>query len=90
MGCVIALVAMGSPRLAFLLAWLLTERVTIAFENNVVPILGFIFLPWTILMWTLAYTPIHGVTGIGWLVVGLAFLADIGSYFSGLGARRSD
>lgn len=88
MGCFIALIAMLSPRAAFALVWIFSERVAIAFSNNVVPILGLIFLPWTALMYTVAYAPLHGVSGIGWFFVGLAFVVDIASYGSGEVERR--
>jgi hypothetical protein len=86
MGCLIALVALLSPRLAFFLVWVFSDRVSIAFDNNVVPFLGLLLLPWTVLVYTFAHAPIRGVTGIGWVFVALAVLADLASY--GNGARQ--
>jgi hypothetical protein len=88
MGCLIVLLALGSPRLAMGAVWLLTDRVSQAFDNNVVPLLGLLFLPWTTLVWTLAHAPVGGVTGIGWLFVGLALVTDLGSYGGSVRARR--
>jgi hypothetical protein len=89
MGCLIALLALGSPRLAMGAVWLFTDRVSLAFDNSVVvPLLGFLFLPWTALAWTLAHAPIIGVTGWGWVVVGIALLTDVGSYGGGARAGR--
>jgi hypothetical protein len=88
MGCLIALVAMLSPRFAFVLVWIFSERVDIAFDNNLVPFLGLLFLPWTVLMYTFAYAPVAGVSALGWLFVGLAFLVDLGSIASGARERQ--
>jgi len=77
------------PRVAFLLTWLATNRVTLAFHDGfIVPFLGLLFFPWTVLMYTLAYAPIGGVTGVGWFFVVLGVLADVGSYVSGPAQRR--
>ena len=88
-GCIVALAAMLSPRLAIFLIWLFGNRMDIAFDSFWVGFLGFLFLPWTTLAWAVAYAPIRGVTGFGWFIVILAFIVDIGSYTSGFRARRA-
>lgn len=89
MGCLIALFAMISPRLALFLVWLFSSRVDIAFDSNFVPFIGWLFLPWTTLMYTVAYAPFGGVSGLGWFFVGIAFVADLASYGSSRRARGS-
>jgi uncharacterized membrane protein len=83
--CIVALLALFSARLAVLFLWLFTNLVTRAFAPNkfLLPLLGLIFLPWTTLMYVLAWTPAHGVTGVGWFFVALGVLFDLGSYSSG-------
>ncbi len=44
-------------------------------------------LPWTTLIYSLAYAPRVGVTGWGWFFVILGVLADLSSY--GENARRN-
>ena len=44
------------------------------------PLLGLVFLPWTTLAYVIAWGPLHGVSGIGWLVVALGFAGDIATY----------
>ena len=56
-GCLLALGAMVSPRLAIFLVWVFTDRMGIAFERFWMGLLGFLFLPWTTLAWALAYQP---------------------------------
>ena len=82
-GCLVALVALFSPRLALVIIWIFTERVDRAFDGFLLPLLGLVFLPWTTLFYVVAYAPVAGVTGIGWLFVIFGFLADLSSYFGG-------
>jgi hypothetical protein len=81
MGCLFAVIAVLSPRLALALVWIFTSEVTKAFHGSFIwPFLGLIFLPFTTLIYCLVYAPGAGVTGWGWLCVVLAFLADMAAY----------
>lgn len=88
MPCLVALFALISPRLAILLVALFTNRFTYAFDNWLLPTLGFFVLPWTTLAWVVVYQPVFGVVGFGWFVVILAFFIDILS-FAGSANRRN-
>ena len=88
MPCLIALLALISPRLALFFVLIFSNMIERAFDGWVVPILGFFLLPWT----TLAYVVMwdvgtREVSGFEWFIVGLAFLVDLGSYFGGKRAR---
>jgi hypothetical protein len=89
MPCLIALLALISPRLALILTWIFTDVLSRAFDSWFLPILGFFLLPWT----TLAYVAFWdwgagtGVEGFEWAFVVLAFVMDIGSLG---GASRRD
>ena len=50
-----------------------------------VAILGFLLLPWTTLAYVVFYDVGAGreVRGLEWFLVGIAFLADVGSYAGG-------
>jgi hypothetical protein len=87
-GCLLALLAAISPRLALVLVWIFTNLVDRAFEGFLLPLLGLIFLPLTTLVYVLAYRPAVGVTGWGWFFVVLAVLFDLGSYGGGVFSRR--
>ena len=56
-------------------------RFNTTFDNSILPLLGFLFLPWTTLMYFIIYP--GGVMGLDWLWLGLALLADIGTYTGG-------
>jgi hypothetical protein len=88
MGCLLALLAAISPRLALVLVWIFTNLVDRAFEGFLLPLLGLIFLPLTTLVYVLAYRPVTGVSGWGWFFVVLAMLFDLGSYGGGVFGRR--
>jgi hypothetical protein len=83
MGCIAVVLAWLSPRLLIGLLYIFTERLTVAFNSGWIGILGFLFLPYTTAFYALAYAPIHGVTGIGWILVVLGVLFDLGSHVAG-------
>jgi hypothetical protein len=70
------------------LLWVFSDRLDIAFRSGFVAVAGFLFLPYTAVMWALAYAEGSGVNGIGWLLVGLGALADLGSWAGGDHRRR--
>jgi hypothetical protein len=81
MGCLFAVIAVLSPRLALALVWIFTNEVTKAFHGAIIwPLLGLIFLPFTTLIYCLVYATGTGVTGWGWLFVVIAFLVDMAAY----------
>lgn len=82
MCCFVLVLGFLGPRFAFLWVWLATARVELAFGGNFwLPLLGILFLPWTALAYVFAWAPGQGVSTLGWLFVGLAFLLDLASYF---------
>ena len=89
MPCLLVLVALLSPRFALFLMWLFTDRLSAAYDNVALPILGFFLLPWTTFIYALAWTPVQGVTGIGWFFVVAGFLLDLGSWGFGRRSRTA-
>jgi hypothetical protein len=79
MGCLIVLLALIGPRVALAFTWIFTTLIDRAYDDFIVPVLGFVFLPWTTLMYAIAYDG-HDVSPVGWLFVAFALMADIGSY----------
>jgi hypothetical protein len=87
MCCAITILLLIGPRAAALV-WALLEpaRWQITFDNLVVPCLGIIFLPWTVLAYVLVAP--GGVGGFDWVWLILAFLIDIGSLSGGAYRNR--
>lgn len=89
MCCFGAVLGLFGPRVAVVIAWLFTDRISNAFNGSwLLPLIGIIALPWTTLAFVVAYAPMDGVSGIGWILVILGLLVDGGSYASGYRARK--
>jgi hypothetical protein len=88
-GCLVALLALISPRLALVVLWLFSDILSAAFHSWLIPLIGFFVLPWTTLayagMWALGSAR---VSGFEWFIVVLAFVVDLGAYLGGGRARR--
>lgn len=82
MCCVLLLMGLIGPRVAFLWAWFFTDEVDQAYSGVLIPLLGLVFLPWTALFYAIAWAPLGGVSFVGWLFVGLGLIMDIGTYSS--------
>lgn len=89
MCCIVALMGLIGPRIAFLYAWLFTNEVDPAIPSFWMKLLGVIFLPWTALFYAIAWAPVHGVSGFGVIFVLFGFVLDLGSYTSGAYSRRT-
>jgi hypothetical protein len=92
MPCLVALLALISPRLALIAVWLFTDLLSRAFDSWVLPVLGFFLLPWTTLTYAAFWDWGAGreVTGFEWFFVVLAFLIDLGAFGGGWASRGSD
>lgn len=88
MCCVLALLAFLGPRLVIVLLWLFTNYLSRAFDAFLLPLLGFLFLPWTTIAWAIAQNELGGVSGLGLLIVALGFLGDVGAIGGGARGRR--
>ncbi|MGH2463966.1 MAG: hypothetical protein ACRDGI_00750 [Candidatus Limnocylindrales bacterium] len=90
MCCLVALAGLVSPRLVLVLWWLVdSARWSGLFDNLIVPVLGFLFLPWTTLVYVF-FAP-TGFGGLAPIVVVIAVLVDAGTYGGGVfGNRRRE
>jgi hypothetical protein len=84
--CLFALLAAAAPRLALVLLWLFTGLIGRAFDSFIIPLLGFIFLPLTTVVYVLAYP--GGLTTFEWILLVIGVLIDLGSYGGGAYGRR--
>ena len=87
MCCFFTVLVFLGPRAAILVWWLIQPaRWEAAFSSFWWAFLGFLFAPWTTLMW--AAVAAGGVTGFDWVILGLGVLADVLSYTSGAWGNR--
>ena len=89
MGCILSLLLTAVPRLIFLFIWLFTARVQVAFDGFIMPLLGFIFLPFTTLAYVLFYNPVTGMNTASWIFTGFALLIDIGALAASTYANKN-
>ena len=84
MCCFITALFFVGPRLAILVWYIFSPLyVNGAFDNFIWGFLGWLFLPWTTLMYISIYP--GGIMGFDWILLGLGVFADIFSY---LGSYR--
>lgn len=88
MPCLIVLIAVLSPRLALIVMAIVNDRLSAAFDGIALPLLGFFLLPWTTLTFALAWTPVGGVSTIGWVFVAFGVVLDLGAWGVGPLARN--
>jgi len=76
MCCLAALLAVLGPRVGILVWWIADQaRWNLAFDTFIWPLLGFIFLPWTTIMYVLVFP--GGIEGFDWVWLGMGVLLDI-------------
>lgn len=81
--CAVVLASWISPRFVLFLMWVFGDRLTIAFDSFWAGLAGFVVLPWTSLCYAIAYAPVGGVGGIGWLFVAAGLLLDLMTWAGG-------
>lgn len=83
MCCLLTVLLFLGPRAALGLWWLFDmQRFNIVYNTFVLPFLGFLFLPFTTIMYTIVWQP-TGIEGFNWVWIGLAVVLDIASYGGG-------
>jgi hypothetical protein len=80
--CLFLILLVLGPRSAIVLWWLAQPlRWDATFSSFIVPVLGFLFLPWTTLMYVIVAP--GGLIGLDYLWMALAVVADIAGYTGG-------
>ena len=86
MCCFFTSLLLLGPRAAILIWWLIRPiYINTLFQTWIWPILGWIFLPWSTLMY-MVVAP-GGLIGFDWIWLGLGVFADMASYFGGYRER---
>jgi hypothetical protein len=87
MPCLILIIILGFPRVAFALLWLFSTYLQRAFHGGLLlPILGFIFLPLTTIVYAWEINSGMPTSGINLLWLLIAVIIDLGGL--GGGAHR--
>jgi hypothetical protein len=88
MPCLILIVVLAFPRIALLTLFFFTNYLTRAYHNLLVPVLGFIFLPLTTLVYAWMVNSGMPVEGVNLLILILAVVLDVGGLGGGEYHRR--
>jgi hypothetical protein len=79
MCCFFTSLLLFGPRLAILIWYLIQPiYVNLAFDNFIWGFLGWLFLPWTTLMYIIIYP--GGIIGFDWLILGIGIFTDFASF----------
>lgn len=80
MGCILLLLSAFAPRLVLVLLWLFARSyVSAPFPSWLLPVLGFLFMPYTTLAYSLAWNQSGGSVGGLWIIlIIVAVLLDLG------------
>jgi hypothetical protein len=88
MDCLLAIFAGLFPRMGLFIVWVARPAlVDAAFETWIWPFLGFLFLPFTTLMYVILWRS-GGLGGWDWLWIGVAVLFDLGHWGASVASRR--
>jgi hypothetical protein len=91
MPCIMTLLALAAPRLVVAVLWFFTHWFRGVFDNILWPIVGFVFLPTTLLWYSVVQKFFAGQWTL-WPIVGIviALLIDISPASSRRGRRATD
>lgn len=81
-GCLLLILSAFAPRLVLVLLWLFGGRyLSVPFSTWILPLLGFIFMPFTTLAYAFAWHQNGGSVGGLWIVlIVVAVLMDLGHF----------
>lgn len=75
---VLAVLGLITPRLIMMILWLFTDYLSRAYDGWLLPLLGFFLLPTTTLSYAIAENSLHGLRGLGLVLVIAGLLVDVG------------
>jgi hypothetical protein len=69
MGCILPILSVFMPRVVMVFIFLLTHWFSRAFDSTLWPLLGFLFMPYTTLVWMAAMLRSNHRLGVFWLIL---------------------
>ena len=86
--CLVLIILFLGPRVGLLALWLFSNYLDAPFDGFLVPVLGFLFMPFTTLAYAWAINTTGQVAGLQMAVLILAALVDLGVVGGGAKQRR--
>ncbi|HLX85604.1 MAG TPA: hypothetical protein VKR59_17005 [Terriglobales bacterium] len=88
MGCLILLVFLAFPRIALVLLFLFSDYLQRAYHGLLLPLLGFIFLPLTTLVYAWMAHTHQPIVGLNVVILIITVVIDLGGLGGGAYHRR--
>ena len=88
MGCLVLLVFLAFPRIALILLFLFTNYLERAYHGLILPLLGFLLLPLTTLVYAYMANTRQPIAGINVLILIVTVVIDLGGLGGGEYHRR--
>lgn len=89
MPCILLLLVLAFPRVILILMFLFSTYLQRAYHNLLIPIIGFIFLPLTTIVYAWEVNEHMALTGINLLLIIIAAIIDVGGLGGGYSRRGS-
>lgn len=83
MPCVLLLLFLAGPRLVLALLFFFSNYITRAYHGILLPLIGFIFLPWTTLVYAWVINSHGHVEGLYLVALIIAVVVDLGAHGGG-------
>jgi hypothetical protein len=83
MACLLLILIVAFPRIALVLMFLFSNYLQRAYHNLIVPVLGFIFLPLTTLIYAWMTNTHEPIAGVNLIILIIAVLIDVGGLGGG-------
>ena len=88
MGCLVLIVFLAFPRIALVLLFVFSNFLQRAYHGLILPLLGFLFLPLTTLVYAWMANTRMPIAGINLLILVIAVVIDLGGMGGGEYHRR--
>ena len=83
MGCLLLILIVAFPRIALVLMFLFSTYLQRAYHSMIVPLLGFIFLPLTTLVYAWMTNTHEPIAGVNLIILIIAVVIDVGGLGGG-------
>ena len=87
MACLLLILIVAFPRIALVLMFLLSNYLQRAYHNLIVPVIGFIFLPLTTLVYAWMTNTHAPIAGVNLIILIIAVVIDVGGLGGGSAYR---
>jgi hypothetical protein len=88
MGCLLLIVLLAFPRVVLVLMFLFTTMLQHAYHGLLIPLLGFVFLPLTTIVYAYLVTSGYPTSGVYLVILLIAVLIDLGGHGGAYSRRR--